>query len=78
MILHGGPAPRSLPGLLRAEGRIAVVYVERELVPPAVRAFVDWLLARAPSALAAARARAQPKSARRRARLAAGQSLAES
>jgi DNA-binding transcriptional LysR family regulator len=41
-----------LPGVLRSEGRIAVVYLERELVPPPVRAFVDWLIARAPAALA--------------------------
>jgi DNA-binding transcriptional LysR family regulator len=67
-----------MPGLLRAEGRIAVVYVERELVPPAVRAFVDWLVARAPAALAPAPAKVQVKTARRRSRLAAGQSLAES
>jgi DNA-binding transcriptional LysR family regulator len=49
-----------LPGVLRSEGRIAVVYLERELVPPPVRAFVDWLIARAPAAIltgAAARTR---------------------
>jgi DNA-binding transcriptional LysR family regulator len=40
-----------MPGLLRAEGRIALVYPERELVAPPVRAFVDWMLARAPKAL---------------------------
>jgi hypothetical protein len=41
----------SLPGVLRAEGVIALVYPERELVPPPVRAFVDWMVARAPSLL---------------------------
>jgi DNA-binding transcriptional LysR family regulator len=41
-----------MPGLLRSAGRIALVYPERELVAPPVRAFVDWLLARAPKALA--------------------------
>jgi DNA-binding transcriptional LysR family regulator len=41
-----------MPGVLRAEGRIALVYPERELVPPPVRAFIDWLVARAPAALA--------------------------
>jgi DNA-binding transcriptional LysR family regulator len=41
-----------LPGVLRSEGRIALVYPERELVAPPVRAFIDWLLARAPAALA--------------------------
>ena len=38
-------------GVLRAEGRIALVYPERELIPPPVRAFVDWMVARAPTAL---------------------------
>jgi DNA-binding transcriptional LysR family regulator len=40
-----------MPGLLRSEGRIALVYPERELIAPPVRAFVDWLVARAPAAL---------------------------
>jgi DNA-binding transcriptional LysR family regulator len=40
-----------LPKLLRTEGRLALVYPERELVPPPVRAFVDWMSARVPSAL---------------------------
>jgi DNA-binding transcriptional LysR family regulator len=40
-----------MPDVLRSEGRIAVVYPERELVPPPVRAFVDWLVARAPAGL---------------------------
>jgi DNA-binding transcriptional LysR family regulator len=41
-----------MPNVLRSEGRIALIYPERELVPPAVRAFVDFMAARAPSALA--------------------------
>jgi DNA-binding transcriptional LysR family regulator len=40
-----------MPGVLRSEGRIALVYPERELVAPPVRAFVDWMVARAPTAL---------------------------
>jgi len=36
-----------MPRLLRAEGRIALVYPERELMAPPVRAFVDWMVARA-------------------------------
>jgi DNA-binding transcriptional LysR family regulator len=40
-----------LPKLLRTEGRIALVYPERELVPPQVRAFVAWMLQRVPAAL---------------------------
>jgi DNA-binding transcriptional LysR family regulator len=49
-----------MPGVLRSEGRIAVVYPERELVAPPVRAFVDWLVARAPSALAPSASSAPP------------------
>jgi DNA-binding transcriptional LysR family regulator len=38
-----------MPRLLRSEGRIALVYPERELLAPPVRAFIDWLVARAPA-----------------------------
>ncbi|AKV03840.1 Transcriptional regulator, LysR family [Labilithrix luteola] len=34
--------------LLRVEGRMALVYPERDLVPPQVRAFIDWMVARLP------------------------------
>ncbi len=44
-----------MPGLLRTEGRIALVYPERELLAPPVRAFVEWMVARAPAALSARR-----------------------
>jgi DNA-binding transcriptional LysR family regulator len=37
-----------LPGAVEAENRIAVVYVEREFMPPQVRAFVDALIAWGP------------------------------
>jgi len=43
-----------VPVLLRAvgvEARIAVVYLEREFVPPPVRAFVDAVVEWAPTAL---------------------------
>ena len=50
--LRRGELVPVLPALLRADGRIALVYPERELVPPPVRAFVDWMVARAPAALA--------------------------
>lgn len=33
---------------LRVEGRVALVYPERELVPAQVRAFIDWMAARMP------------------------------
>ena len=42
--LDRGVLVEVMPRLLRSEGRIAVVYLERELVPPQVRAFVDWML----------------------------------
>jgi DNA-binding transcriptional LysR family regulator len=57
-----------MPGVLRSEGRIAIVYLERELVPPPVRAFVDWLLARAPTILGSASAPRDPLSPLRGAR----------
>ncbi len=41
-----------MPTVLRAEGRIALVYPERELTPPPVRAFIEWMVARAPKVLA--------------------------
>jgi len=41
-----------LPEALSSDGRLAIVYAERELLPPQVRAFVDWMAARLPAALA--------------------------
>jgi DNA-binding transcriptional LysR family regulator len=38
-----------LPRTLRLEGRVALVYPERELVPPQVRAFIDWVAKRLPA-----------------------------
>src|SRR5262249_13736060 len=49
-----------MPSVLRSEGRIALVYPERELVAPQVRAFVDFMIARAPKVLEARRS-AKPK-----------------
>jgi DNA-binding transcriptional LysR family regulator len=40
-----------LPKQLRLQGSVSVVYVERKLMPVQVRAFVDWLIERAPAAL---------------------------
>jgi DNA-binding transcriptional LysR family regulator len=44
-VLHGlletGQLVRVLPGELEAEARLALVYPEREFLPPAVRAFID-------------------------------------
>ena len=42
-----------MPKLLCVEGTMALVYPERELVPPQVRAFVDWMAARLPALLSA-------------------------
>jgi DNA-binding transcriptional LysR family regulator len=44
--LSRGALVAVLPKLLRAEGSISIVYVDRELMPPQVRAFVDWMIAR--------------------------------
>ena len=62
--LERGELAVVLPGLLRSEGRIAVVYPERELVPPPVRAFVDWVVARAPAALGSSLERPVPRAGR--------------
>lgn len=40
-----------LPKQLRLQGSISIVYAERKLMPTQVRAFVDWLIERAPAAL---------------------------
>jgi DNA-binding transcriptional LysR family regulator len=37
-----------LANTLRVEGRVALVYPEREFVPAQVRAFIDWMAARLP------------------------------
>jgi hypothetical protein len=34
-----------LPGVIEADSRVAAVYLEREFVPPQVRAFVDVVAA---------------------------------
>jgi len=60
-----------MPNVLRSEGRIALVYPERELVPPPVRTFVEWMVARAPTVLdrhASSRADAAPRNRREPAR----------
>jgi DNA-binding transcriptional LysR family regulator len=40
-----------LPRQLVRRGTVSIVYIERKLMPPAVRAFVDWIIERAPAAL---------------------------
>ena len=49
--LESGALVPVLRGAIAAESRIAVVYLEREFVPPAVRAFVDAVVEWAPGAL---------------------------
>ena len=56
--LERGTLVQVLAGLLEVEGKIMVVYPEREFIPPQVRAFVDAVVAWAPTALG------QPRPAR--------------
>jgi DNA-binding transcriptional LysR family regulator len=49
--LEDGSLVQVLPGVLENRVRVAVVYPEREFVPPQVRAFVDALVAWAPGEL---------------------------
>lgn len=57
--LESGALVRVLPELIHAESRVSVVYQEKELLPPQVRAFIDVLLAWAPAAFEA-RAKTRP------------------
>jgi len=50
-LLADGSLVPVLPGVLEQRARVAVVYPEREFVPPQVRAFVDAVVAWAPHAL---------------------------
>jgi DNA-binding transcriptional LysR family regulator len=50
-LLEDGSLIQVLPGALGVEARVAIVYPEREFVPPQVRAFVDAVTAWAPGAL---------------------------
>lgn len=60
--LARGTLVQVLPGVLEDESRIAIVYPERELVPPQVRAFVDAVIAWAPNM--PLRTRVEPVTAR--------------
>ena len=53
--LERGALVRVLPELIHGESRVAVVYQEKELMPPQVRAFIDVLVAWAPTAIGAGR-----------------------
>lgn len=63
--LDTGKLVQVLPGTLESESRIAVVYLERELLPPHVRAFVEALVQWSPPQPRPARSRGT--GARRRA-----------
>jgi len=67
--LARGALVQVLPGVLEDDSRIAIVYPERELVPPQVRAFVDAVIAWAPNLPSLSRVtskRATAKRGRRR------------
>jgi DNA-binding transcriptional LysR family regulator len=52
--LERGALVQVLPELIHAETRVSIVYQEKELLPPQVRAFIDALIAWAPTAAFAA------------------------
>src|SRR5260370_29022329 len=54
-LLERGALVRVLPEQINAESRVSVVYQEKELMPPQVRAFIDLLVAWAPTAIDTAR-----------------------
>jgi len=51
-LLEDGGLVHVLPGVLERHVRVSVVYPEREFVPPQVRAFVDAVVAWAPTEFA--------------------------
>lgn len=55
-LLQRGELVRVLPNVIQGESRVTVVYQEKELLAPQVRAFIDVLVAWAPAAIDAARA----------------------
>lgn len=48
-LIERGEVVQVLPGILESENRVSVVYVEREFVPPHVRAFVEAMVAWSPA-----------------------------
>jgi DNA-binding transcriptional LysR family regulator len=54
-LLERGALVRVLPELIHAETRVSVVYQEKELLPPQVRAFIDVLVTWVPTAVDAGR-----------------------
>jgi DNA-binding transcriptional LysR family regulator len=66
--LASGALVQVLKGIVDAETRVAVVYVERELILPQVRAFVDAVVAWAPTLADVVRTRASEKGGGKRPR----------
>ena len=59
-LLQRGELVQVLPDVIRAEARVALVYPEKEFLPPQVRAFIDAVVAWAPGRLAAPRSASGP------------------
>lgn len=65
-LLDRGALVHVLPGVLGTEIRLAVVYLEREFLPPQVRAFVEALVEWAPALARAVSPRPAPRARKRR------------
>ena len=50
--LERGELAQVLPDVIGADARVALVYPEKEFLPPQVRAFIDAVVAWAPGRLA--------------------------
>ncbi|HVK63969.1 MAG TPA: LysR family transcriptional regulator [Polyangium sp.] len=64
--LESGALVHVLPGAIQAESHIAVVYPEREFLPPQVRAFIDAVVAWAPELVVRADAPKPKRAAKKR------------
>lgn len=64
--LESGALVHVLPGAIQGESHIAVVYPEREFMPPQLRAFIDALVAWAPELIARAGAPAPKRAEKKR------------
>lgn len=66
-LLDSGALVQVLPGVVEAENRLAVVYPERKLMAPHVRAFIEALVAWAPALQGGSRPTARTRRTKRRA-----------
>ena len=62
-LLESGSLVRVLANILEGEAQVALVYPEREFVPPQVKAFIEAVLAWAPGAFEP-KSKAKPKAAK--------------